>query len=34
MKEDVCSSILVDLKIVGRGLGEGDRSLFNVISLS
>lgn len=32
MKDEVCSSILVDLNIVGRGLGEEERSLFNAIS--
>jgi hypothetical protein len=32
MKDDVCSSILLDLNTVGRGLGDGERSLFNAIS--
>jgi hypothetical protein len=32
MKEDVCSSIFVDLKTVGRELGDSERSLFDAIS--
>jgi len=32
MNEDVCSSILVDLKRTGPGTGDVERPLFNAIS--